>query len=312
MKRQLTRLGIAGDGREPPSAEQWSAFVEAMNARFVEVDEERRAVGHRQKLEEVGRLAAGIAHEINTPVQFVSDNVHFLQSSFETVTDLVTRLVALASSEDAAREAVADADWGYLGDEIPCAIKQTLEGLTRVASIVRSMKNFAHNDRGEATETDLNAVLRTTLTVAGHELKSIAHTVEDFGDIPRVVCCRGELSQVFLNLIVNAAHATADVVKRTGVLGRIAVSTALDGDHVVVAVSDTGGGIPDHAQGHIFEPFFTTKDPGRGTGQGLALAFGVVKKHGGTLRFETEQGAGTTFFVRLPIAGAPSSSVRAA
>ncbi len=156
----------------------------------------------------------GIAHEINTPVQFVNDNVHFLKGSFHTLRAFLDQLKHRVSDPEW-DEAALEADWDYLQDEIPKSAAQTLEGLQRIATIVQSMKNFAHNDRGERTIVDLNAALRNTLIVARHELKTVAVAVDDFGDIPKVVCCTGDINQVFLNLVVNAAHAVADVVEQT-------------------------------------------------------------------------------------------------
>ena len=264
---------------------------------------------HAQKLESVGRLAAGIAHEINTPIQFVSDNVHFLRDSFGSVVSLVDTLRRLLHAagpnlDAECGEAETAADWDYLGEEVPKSILQTLDGLQRVATIVHSMKAFAHQERGEQTPTDLNAALTNTLVVAGHELKEVALAVTELGELPPVHCFRGDLNQVFLNLIVNAAHAIQDVVQKTGELGRITVATKQDGDSVVVSIADTGGGIPDEVASRMFEPFFTTKEVGRGTGQGLALARSIiVNKHGGSITFETHLGLGTTFTIRLPIAG---------
>ncbi|MBX3197742.1 MAG: PAS domain S-box protein [Labilithrix sp.] len=286
-----------------------------------DVTEKKRLEGslrHAQKLEAVGRLAAGIAHEINTPIQFVNDNVHFMRESFSAVLALVERLEAqmAAHGEELRtryREAEAEADWEYLGAEIPKSIAQTLDGLQRVATIVQSMKSFAHEDRGAQAPADLNAALASTLTVATHELKGIAVAVTSFGDIPPVVCFHGDLNQVFLNLVVNAAHAIADVVKQTGGLGHITIATRRDGSDVVITISDTGAGIPDDVASKMFDPFFTTKTVGRGSGQGLALARAiVVKKHGGSIDFETKIGVGTTFVIRLPIGGASAPEARAA
>jgi signal transduction histidine kinase len=163
------------------------------------------------------------------------------------------------------------------------------------------MKAFAHPDRGERAIADLNAALRDTLTVATNELKYVAKVETDFGKIPSVPCFVSDLNQVFLNLLVNAAHAIGDVVGKTGQLGVIRVRTYQEGSVVVIAISDTGTGIPEAVRGRIFDPFFTTKEVGRGTGQGLALARTVVvDQHGGSLTFETETGKGTTFFVRIP------------
>jgi signal transduction histidine kinase len=272
-----------------------------------------RELAAAQKLESVGRLAAGVAHEINTPVQFVSDNVAFLKSStadLATVVAAYRQLQAAVESQDAIAEAarlakaaeeVADLD--YLLKDMPLAIASSMEGLSRIATIVRSMKEFAHPDQTAKTSADLNHAIQSTLTVAHNEYKYIADLETDFGDLPPVMCFLGEINQVILNLVVNAAHAITDVVEDSGAKGTLTVRTRLDGDEVEISIGDTGTGIPEAVRDKIFDPFFTTKEVGKGTGQGLAIAHRVVvKKHGGTLRFETELGRGTTFFIRLPMA----------
>jgi two-component system, NtrC family, sensor kinase len=265
-----------------------------------------------QKLESVGRLAAGIAHEINTPVQFVSDNLQFIRTSMTDVDAVIQAYrdlkVATQSSGDVvaaaqlADEAEESADLNYILQNAPEALASSIEGLGRIATIVRSMKEFAHPDQTNKTSADLNQAIRSTLVVAHHEYKLIATVDTDFGDLPPVPCFPGEINQVVLNLLVNASHAIADVVKDGGSLGKLTVRTRLDGDEVEISISDTGTGIPESARDKIFDPFFTTKEVGKGTGQGLAIAHSIiVNKHGGTLRFETECGKGTTFFIRLPV-----------
>jgi signal transduction histidine kinase len=165
------------------------------------------------------------------------------------------------------------------------------------------MKEFAHPDKAQQSLADLNQAIRSTLVIANNEYKYVAELDAQFADLPPVPCYLGEINQVILNLLVNASHAIADVVKNTGTRGKITVRTRLDGNEVEISIGDTGTGIPEAARDKIFDPFFTTKEIGRGTGQGLAIAHNViVNKHGGTLRFETECGKGTTFFIRLPIA----------
>ena len=271
-----------------------------------------RELAAAQKLESVGRLAAGVAHEINTPVQFVSDNVLFVSNS---MTDIAAVIRAYRSLQDAvqaagdidgaaqlADEADKAADLDYIMQNVPLALESSIEGLGRIATIVRSMKEFAHPDQAQKTFADLNQAIRSTLVIAHNEYKYVAELDTDFGDLPPVECYLGEINQVVLNLLVNAAHAISDAVKDTGSLGKLTVRTRLDGDGVEISIGDTGTGIPEAARENIFDPFFTTKEVGKGTGQGLAIARSVVvNKHGGTLRFETECGKGTTFFVRLPI-----------
>src|ERR1700677_1855866 len=193
-------------------------------------------------------------------------------------------------------------DFDYIMENMPQAIDSSLEGLGCIATIVRSMKEFAHPDQATKTLADLNQAIRSTLVVANNEYKYVAEIDAQYGELPPVPCYLGEINQVVLNLVLNAAHAISDVVKDTKVLGKITVRTRLDGDQVEISIADTGTGIPEKVRDKVFDPFFTTKGVGRGTGQGLAIAHSViVKKHGGTLRFDTECGKGTTFFIRLPI-----------
>jgi signal transduction histidine kinase len=208
----------------------------------------------------------------------------------------------VATTLQLAEDAEQSADLDYILSNAPQALESSVEGLRRIATIVRSMKEFAHPDQAQMTLADLNQAIRSTLVIAHNEYKYIADLSTELGELPRVPCYLGEINQVILNLLVNAAHAISDVVKDSGSLGKLMVRTRLDGDMVEISVGDSGTGIPEAARDHIFDPFFTTKEVGRGTGQGLAIAHSViVKKHGGTLRFETECGVGTTFFIRLPI-----------
>jgi two-component system NtrC family sensor kinase len=308
-------------------------------AMITDVTARRRAeeeLYQAQKLESVGRLAAGIAHEINTPIQFVGDNVHFLRDCFTGLQNVVVAARALREAvaagdpiadgehepfaeraddtlgtlADALRAAEDDADLDFLTKEVPRAIEQTLDGVERVASIVQAMKEFAHPDGTDIVSTDINQALKSTLTVARNELKYIADVETDFAELPLVPCQPSAVNQVFLNLLVNAAHAIEDRQRSEPGQGTIRVQTSLDGETVLVAVSDTGCGIPDDVKSKIFDQFFTTKEVGRGTGQGLALAHRVVvDQHGGTLTFESEDGRGTTFFLRLPLASTPREAV---
>jgi PAS domain S-box-containing protein len=268
-----------------------------------------------QKLESIGQLAAGIAHEINTPTQYVGDNVRFFNRAFadlDRVLDVHDRLVSWLKEQGPLPEAAAQileeaapVRSTYLRREIPKALGDALEGVERVSRIVRAMKEFSHPGTEEKQQVDLNHAIESTLTVSRNEWKYVAELVTRLDpELPRVPCLPGEFNQVILNLIVNAAHAIADVVKgEPGRKGRITVSTKAVADWVEVRVQDTGPGIPARIQHRIFEPFFTTKSVGKGSGQGLALARSViVERHGGTIHFETEPGKGTTFVLRLPVA----------
>jgi len=267
-----------------------------------------------QKLESIGQLAAGIAHEINTPTQYVGDNTRFIRDSFGAILKVLQSHEALltavknnsVTSELVARteETLARSDLNYLREQIPQALGETLEGVERVAKIVRAMKEFSHPGGKEKTPADLNKAIESTITVARNEWKYVADLKLDPDPaLPLVPCFLGEFNQAILNLVVNAAHAIGDAVKNNpGTKGLITVTTRRDSGHVEVRVADTGTGIPETVRSKIFEPFFTTKGVGRGTGQGLAMIYAcIVKRHGGTVTFETETGKGTTFILRLPL-----------
>lgn len=278
---------------------------------------DRRALegqlAHAQKLESIGQLAAGIAHEINTPIQYVGDNLRFLQESFEArqgvlaaYREFVRQAGDAADPEAlaAVRRAEEEADAEFLASEIPLAVAQAAEGTARVSHIVRAMKDFSHPGTAAKVTADLNRLLDSTATVASNEWKYVAELRRDFApDLPPVPCLPADLNQVFLNMIVNAAHAIGDVVG-DGARGKgvITLGTRRCGDWVEVRVGDTGAGMAEEVRARIFDPFFTTKPVGRGTGQGLAISHAVVvEKHKGTIRVETAVGAGTTFIIRLPL-----------
>jgi PAS domain S-box-containing protein len=264
---------------------------------------------HAQKLESVGRLAAGIAHEINTPIQFVGDNVRFLETSFADLRRLHEAYADLAGLARAHEDLVPalgtvdeiaeEIDIDFVLDEVPTAVSQTLEGISRVANIVRAMKAFGHPGNDEKAFADLNEAIGHTLIVANNEIKYVADVEKDLGDLPMVECHLGDFNQVVLNLVVNAAHAIGSADRGRGT---IKVATRTEGAFAVIEVSDTGTGVPPEIADKIFEPFFTTKEVGTGTGQGLALVRTLVTdRHGGTIDFTSESGVGTTFTVRLPL-----------
>jgi signal transduction histidine kinase/HAMP domain-containing protein len=302
---------------------EWMENSKILRGLMLDITEvRRRGLEHAasQKLESVGRLAAGVSHEINTPVQFVTDNVHFLRTSMVDIATVALAyrglLHAVQSQGDVvaaaqrAVEAEKAADLDYVLENAPPAIDSALEGLGRIATIVRSMKEFAHPDQAVKQSADLNQAIRSTLVVAHNEYKYVAELDTQLADLPLVQCYLGEFNQVILNLLVNASHAISDVVKDSGSLGKITVRSRLDGDEVEISIADTGMGIPEAVRAKIFDPFFTTKEVGKGTGQGLAIARSViVNKHGGTLRFETECGKGTTFYIRLPVGATSDASL---
>jgi len=276
-----------------------------------------------QKLEAIGRLAAGVAHEINTPMQYVGDNAEFLKDGFH---DLLKLFAAYRRLFEAARrgpvpdelvaeieETIEDSDVDYLAKEIPLALEQSLEGITRVSEIIRAMKEFSRLAGEDKVAVDINEAINNTIVVARNEWKYVADLVTDLDpDLPKVPCLVGEFNQVMLNLLVNAAHAIGDVVgDGSRGKGTITVSTRRCEGGVEVRVADTGTGIAEAIRSKVFDPFFTTKAVGKGTGQGLAIAHSViVEKHGGTITFETEEGRGTTFIVRLPLIAAGAGEAK--
>ncbi len=292
-----------------------------------QAEEERRVIESKlrqsQKLEAIGQLAAGIAHEINTPIQYTEHNLRFLQESFADLKQLLDHhQILLLAAEigkippgmiQEVRKSLDRVEGGYLIGEIPKAIEEALEGTGRIAKIVRAMKEFSHPGAGNKEKpaaTNLNQAIESTITVARNEWKYVAEMKTEFDPaLPPVCLFAGEFNQVILNLLVNAAHAIAEVSSAGGrKKGTITIGTHRDRDWVEVRVRDTGAGIPPDIRHRIFEPFFTTKGIGKGTGQGLAMARSViVERHHGELRFETEPGQGTCFIIRLPINPPPAA-----
>jgi signal transduction histidine kinase/AmiR/NasT family two-component response regulator len=269
-----------------------------------------------QKLESIGQLAAGIAHEINTPIQYVGDNLLFISDSFRDIKIILDKYSELLKAWEndkvnkqligKVQEAVDDSEIRYLFKEIPKAIQESLEGVEGVSEIVKAMKEFSHPDEKEMISVDINHAIRSTIAVARNEWKYVANVETCYDEnLPPVECLPGDFNQAILNIIINAAHSIEDVVgdgsKGKGI---ISISTSMDGGSVEVRIKDTGNGIPEEVRQKIYDPFYTTKEVGKGTGQGLAIAHSaVVGKHKGTITFDTEIGKGTTFIIRLPIKG---------
>ncbi|HXO64192.1 MAG TPA: ATP-binding protein [Steroidobacteraceae bacterium] len=265
-----------------------------------------------QKLQAVGELASGIAHEINTPMQFIGDNVHFLKRAFERLSSLLAQYRHRADRAFAARADGASRLPELLAD-VAEAFDGSIEGVERVTEIVRAMKEFAHPGDTAKASADLNQAVQTTLVVARNVYKDVANVEADFGDIPPVECRKAEINKVLLNLIVNSAHAIGTAIERgrTG-RGTITIRTGRDATHVHIIVADTGCGIPQAVIARIFDPFFTTKPVGKGTGQGLAIARSIVQSHDGELNVESTVDVGTTFTIRLPLTNAADSESAAA
>jgi signal transduction histidine kinase len=288
--------------------------TEALQKALRDLQQTQTRLLQASKLESVGLLAAGIAHEINTPAQFIGSNIDFLDESFADVRQLMAAVAEWTKvrnnggdnrlAGDKISAIMEKIDWPYLNEEIPAAIRQSKDGIRRISTIVQAMKEFSHPSAKEMVKTNLNNLLQTTVIVASNEWKYVADMESDLDpQLPPTACLAAEMGQVFLNILVNAAHAVAGRIGASSEKkGRIRIASRQRGDQVEIRISDSGTGIPEEIRGRIFDPFFTTKAVGKGTGQGLAIAHDVVtQKHGGTLTFESQTGEGTTFVICLPI-----------
>ncbi len=330
-------------GESAPSDPKYGAFIAVIDAAYQAADADRALLEHSielasaellernvqlerdiesikrlelelfqaEKLRAVGQLAAGIAHEINTPIQYVGDSLSFLKDAFADITEFHTRALGICSKfEDdevvseslkVLRRAAEELDIDYLRDETPKAFDRTLDGIRRVAQIVAAMKELGRVDQSEKVSTDLARCIENALTIVQNQLKYVADVQVELEPVPPVPCHPAELSQVLLNLLVNAAHAIGERYQAENLRGCVRVVLQQQGPDVVIIVSDNGCGIPDALKVRIFEPFFTTKAVGKGTGQGLPISRMIMEKQGGSLTFESKVNEGTTFFVRLPL-----------
>ena len=271
-----------------------------------------RQVNMAQKLQSIGQLSAGIAHEINTPIQYIGSNISFLSESFEqllatnnlykSLMDKARSYKEIAVDIEEVNRHIEELDLDFLLEEIPHAVKESLSGINQVSSIIKAMKQFAHPEQENLTEVDINKALEQTTIISKNEWKYVADLHLDLDPANPVISgFPGPLNQVFLNLVVNAAHAIGEQKEKNGKKGRIVIRTGTDGAAVIVSISDTGCGIPENNMDKIFDPFFTTKSVGKGTGQGLSIAYSIIReKHHGTIEVESAVGKGTTFTIRLP------------
>jgi PAS domain S-box-containing protein len=265
------------------------------------------------KLESIGELAAGIAHEINTPIQFIGSNIDFLRDGFEDVVQVIKAYTGLrdkltGSAEhadilDTIAEAEENADLSYLEDEIPKAFEQTIDGVKRVTKLVLGLKGFAHSGAGEhKTNADINEIITNSLIVCHNAYKYVAELSTELGDLPTIKAYPGDIGQVIVNLVINAAQAIAEQKEKTGAMGKITIRTSCESGMIVIAIADSGGGIPEKIQPRVFDPFFTTKKVGLGSGQGLAICRTLIHdKHQGEITLDSTIGQGTTFSIRLPL-----------
>lgn len=313
---QVISIGASDYIQKPFTPEELTLRVERV---FRERRLKQEAIRHHeeqaqsQHLESIGQLAAGIAHEINTPIQYIGDNTTFIRESFQDLDQMVRTLLALFEAARKGRvnpdmlnrveAAVEETDFEFVTRELPVAIDQTLEGVSRIKEIIKAMKDFSHPGDDGHVAASVNQCIQSTATISKAEWKYVADLELDLDPgLPEIRCNPGELNQVFLNLIVNAGHAIADHLRdRPSEKGKIKIRTRWEHGNVVIKVSDTGAGIPGDIVDKIFDPFFTTKEIGRGTGQGLAITRAiVVNRHHGQIKVHTAPGRGTTFTLTIP------------
>jgi two-component system NtrC family sensor kinase len=277
-------------------------------------------LSHVQKMESVGQLAAGIAHEINTPMQFVGDNTRFLNDAFADIEGLFSICQQLIESADQPvkrdqlvqqiEQVAGRIDLAYLRREIPAATQQSLDGIERITSIVQALKEFSHPGDQNKVALDLNQAIRNSIEVSRSQWKYIATVETDLDpSLPTTMSYPGEFNQVILNLLINAAQAIEE--KKMDEPGEIKVSSRFQNGQALIVISDTGMGMTGEVKAKIFDPFFTTKPLGKGTGQGLAICYAViVEKHGGQISCDSEVGVGTTFSIQLPIVESTLPSIQ--
>jgi len=288
--------------------------VEARVAERTRHEEEQR---RSRRLGALGQLAAGIAHEINTPTQFASSNLEYLAEILPTLGEAITEhracLAGIAAGELTIAQAMARVEQLAFADalaEAPKAIADARTGIARISQVVQSVRSHAHlRDADCLVAVDVNAQVRSALELARNEYKHDAEAVIELAELPRVLGDPGDLCLAIVNLVVNAAHAIRDKRTAGGGRGVLTVTTRRAGELVEITVGDNGGGIPPEIRDRVFEPFFTTKPIGEGTGQGLSIARAtIVERHRGSLRFETETGKGTTFIIGLAAQAEPGAA----
>jgi len=273
-------------------------------------EERRRNLSHR--LESLGQMAGNIAHQIKTPLQFIGNNGQFLCDSFKDISKFYEAVfeslpeIEQSDKKQAAlkiRQTIEHYDIEYHLREMPKACDQVVEGVAAVSNVIRSMKEYFHPGRGVMEKADVNKLLRSTVVIVQNEIKKIVDIeMEFYPGLPQIPCYQGELTQVFMNLLGNAADAIQEKVSR-GTPGLIKITTALENSEIIITITDNGSGIPDSIKDNVFNPFFTTKEVGKGTGQGLPMAHNIVEKHKGKIYFKSRAGEGTSFYVHLPIQG---------
>ena len=305
-ENELTQLNQSLEEKIARRTQALSEKNDLLEQSNKELKETQQQLFQAEKMASVGQLAAGVAHEINNPVGFVSSNLNTLTdylSMFQILMTLVKKLQPDADIE--AQKALiteihqfyAQHDFDFISEDVTPLIEESVEGLTRVSEIVKGLKVFSRIDSDEKQWFDLNHCLNTTLTMVNNKLKYICKVEKQFADLPRVYFNVGKLTQVFTNLLINAGQA----IEATGKQGVISVHTYLQGKQVIVDITDTGCGISEENLEKLFNPFFTTKPEGQGTGLGLSITYGIIQEHGGSIEVTSKEGEGSRFIITLPV-----------
>lgn len=305
-ENELTQLNQSLEEKIARRTQALSEKNDLLEQSNKELKETQQQLFQAEKMASVGQLAAGVAHEINNPVGFVSSNLNTLTdylSMFQILMTLVKKLKPDADIE--AQKALiieihqfyAQHDFDFISEDVTPLIEESVEGLARVSEIVKGLKVFSRIDSDEKQWFDLNHCLNTTLTMVNNKLKYICKVEKQFADLPRVYFNVGKLTQVFTNLLINAGQA----IEATGKQGVITVHTHLQGKQVIVDITDTGCGISEENLEKLFNPFFTTKPEGQGTGLGLSITYGIIQEHGGNIEVTSKEGEGSRFIITLPV-----------
>ena len=271
-----------------------------LNHRMLELKNAQRQLVQSGKMAAVGQLAAGVAHEINNPIGFVTSNVNTLKNYAGDLLEIIKAMEGFISGStestgnDFLEKIEQDYDPQFIKDDIQALLDETQEGLSRVKHIVQDLKDFSREDSGVWASADIHKAIDSTLNVANNEIKYKAEVVKKYGDLPNIDCIPSQINQVIMNLVVNAAQAFEES-------GTITITTGRDDEQIFIEVADNGSGIDPEVQERIFEPFFTTKPIGVGTGLGLSISYSIIEKHHGRLLLESELGKGTAFTIWLPI-----------
>jgi len=277
--------------------------TEELEKVIAELNSTQKQMVQQEKMSMIGQLTAGVAHEINNPIGFIASNTESLGKYWERILKCMEaqRAVILSGKIDSQsleplQELQSRMKIDRISKDIPEMIRETLEGVERIKSVVRDLKCFSHMDETDQKLADITQCLESSLNIVNNELKYKATVTREYGNLPQLRCYPQQLGQVFMNLLVNASHAIVNQ-------GEIKVRTWNGEGVVYVSISDTGSGMPEEVRAHIFEPFFTTKESGKGTGLGLSISNEIIRNHGGEIRVESEVGQGSTFTVSIPLEG---------